>query len=94
MFLSFGVKPPASGFQSYSYSGLKASPSLLSKRMGCLSGCLVSSACVLLQCPLPCPIPLPSSDRFQILFSLTPKSLQMVITAMKLKDACSFQGKL
>ena len=43
VFSSFGFKPPASGFQSYSYSGLKASPALLSKRMGCLSGCLVSS---------------------------------------------------
>ena len=26
MFSSFGVKPPASGFQSYSYSSLKTSP--------------------------------------------------------------------
>ena len=29
----------------------------------------------------PCPIPLPSSDHFQILFSWTPKSLQMVTAA-------------
>ena len=28
MFSSFGVKPPASGFQSYSYSSLKTSPSI------------------------------------------------------------------
>ena len=33
-----------------------------------------------------------SSDR--IYFGGTPKSLQMVIAAMKLKDACSFEGKL
>ena len=32
--------------------------------------------------------------QWQILFSLAPKSLQMVIAAMKLKDACSLQGKL
>ena len=28
MFSSFGVKPPASGFQSYSYSSFKTSPSI------------------------------------------------------------------
>ena len=28
MFSSFGVKPPASGFQSYSYSSLNTSPSI------------------------------------------------------------------
>ena len=28
MFLGFGLKPPASGFQSYSYSTLKTSPSI------------------------------------------------------------------
>ena len=28
MFSRFGVKPPASGFQSYSYSSLKTSPSI------------------------------------------------------------------
>ena len=27
VFSGFGLKPPASGFQSYSYSSLKASPS-------------------------------------------------------------------
>ena len=27
MFSGFGLKPPASGFQSYSYSSLKTSPS-------------------------------------------------------------------
>ena len=30
----------------------------------------------------------------QTLFSWVPKSLQMVIAAMKLKDACSLEGKL
>ena len=29
-----------------------------------------------------------------ILFSWTPKSLQMVTAAMKLKDTCSLEGKL
>ena len=33
-----------------------------------------------------------NSDRFYFLWA--PKSLQMVIAAMKLKDACSFEGKL
>ena len=28
VFSGFGFKPPASGFQSYSYSGLKTSPSI------------------------------------------------------------------
>ena len=28
VFSAFGLKPPASGFQSYSYSSLKTSPSL------------------------------------------------------------------
>ena len=28
VFSSFGLKPPASGFQSYSYSSLKTSPSI------------------------------------------------------------------
>ena len=31
MFSGFGFKPPASGFQSYSYSSLKTSPSVTSK---------------------------------------------------------------
>ena len=30
----------------------------------------------------------------QILFSWTPKSLQMVTAAIKLKDACSLEGKI
>ena len=30
MFSEFGLKPPASGFQSYSYSSLKSSPYLYS----------------------------------------------------------------
>ena len=29
VFSGFGLKPPASGFQSYSYSSLKTSPSIL-----------------------------------------------------------------
>ena len=32
--------------------------------------------------------------QWQILFSWTPKSLQMVIAAMKWKDACSLEEKL
>ena len=32
--------------------------------------------------------------QWQILFSDAPKSLRMVIAAMKLKDACSLEGKL
>ena len=32
--------------------------------------------------------------QWQILFSWTPKSLQMVTVAMKLKDACSLEEKL
>ena len=32
--------------------------------------------------------------QWQTLFSWTPKSLQMVIAAMKLKDACSLEEKL
>ena len=31
VFSGFGLKPPASGFQSYSYSSLKTSPSVPSK---------------------------------------------------------------
>ena len=34
------------------------------------------------------------SGNSDILFSLAPKSLQMVTTAMKLKDACSLEEKL
>ena len=32
--------------------------------------------------------------QWQTLFFWAPKSLQMVTTAMKLKDACSLEGKL
>ena len=32
--------------------------------------------------------------QWETLFSWAPKSLQMVITAMKLKDACSLEEKL
>ena len=32
--------------------------------------------------------------QWQTLFSWSPKSLQMVTAAMKLKDTCSFEGKL
>ena len=34
------------------------------------------------------------SKQWQTLFSWTPKSLQMVTAAMKLKDTCSLEGKL
>ena len=33
-------------------------------------------------------------EQWQTLFSWAPKSLQVVITAMKLKDACSLEEKL
>ena len=33
-------------------------------------------------------------EQWQILFSWSPKSLQMVTTAMKLKDVCSLEEKL
>ena len=32
--------------------------------------------------------------QWQTLFAWAPKSLQMVIAAMKLKDTCSLEGKL
>ena len=35
-----------------------------------------------------------TGKQWQILFSWTPKSLQMVAAAMKLKDACSLEEKL
>ena len=35
-----------------------------------------------------------TGKQWQILFSWTPKSLQMVIAAVKLTDAYSFEGKL
>ena len=47
MFSSFGVKPPASGFQSYSYSSLKTSPTVTSKAVPSV---LASSVCWSLQC--------------------------------------------
>ena len=34
------------------------------------------------------------TDFFFFFFFLAPKSLEMVIAAMKLKDACSLEGKL
>ena len=47
----------------------------------------------------PCPITSWQTDRkqwkqWQILFSWAPKSLRMVTSAMKLKHACSLEGKL
>ena len=49
MFSGFGLKPPASGFQSYSYSSLKTSPSVTSKAVP--SVVLASSVCMQsLQC--------------------------------------------
>ena len=35
-----------------------------------------------------------SWEVYEILFSWAPKSLQTLTAAMKLKDACSFEGKL
>ena len=46
MFSEFGLKPPASGFQSYSYSSLKTSPSLTSK----VVPSVLASVCWSLQC--------------------------------------------
>ena len=47
VFSGFGLKPPASGFQSYSYSSLKTSPSVTSKAF---CSVLASSVCWSLQC--------------------------------------------
>ena len=47
MFSGFGLKPPASGFQSYSYSSLKTSPSVTSKAVPSV---LASSVCWSPQC--------------------------------------------
>ena len=47
MFSGFGLKLPASGFQSYSYSSLKTSPSVTSKAF---CSVLASSVCWSLQC--------------------------------------------
>ena len=47
MFSGFGLKPPVSGFQSYSYSSLKTSPSVTSKAVPSV---LASSVCWSLQC--------------------------------------------
>ena len=47
MFSGFELKPPASDFQSYSYSSLKNSPSVTSKAV---LSVLASSICWSLQC--------------------------------------------
>ena len=47
VFSGFGLKPPVSGFQSYSYSSLKTSPSVTSK---VVPSVLASSVCWSLQC--------------------------------------------
>ena len=47
MFSGFGVIPPASGFQSCSYSSLKTSPSVTFKAVPSV---LASSVCWCLQC--------------------------------------------
>ena len=47
VFSEFGIKPPASGFQSYSYSSLKTSPTVTSKAVPSV---LASSVCWSLQC--------------------------------------------
>ena len=46
MFSGCGLKPSASGFQSYSYSSLKTSPSLTSK----VVPSVLASVCWSLQC--------------------------------------------
>ena len=46
MFSGFGLKPPSSGFQSYSYSSLKTSPSVTSKAVPSV----LASVCWSLQC--------------------------------------------
>ena len=45
MFSSFGVKPPASGFQSYSYSSLKTAPSVTSRAVLSSLFIFASSVC-------------------------------------------------
>ena len=47
MFSGFGLKPPTSSFQSYSYSSLKTSPSVTSKMVPSV---LAFSVCWSLQC--------------------------------------------
>ena len=47
MFSGFGLKPPDSGFQSYSYSSLKTSPAVTSKAVPSV---LASSVWWSLQC--------------------------------------------
>ena len=49
MFSGFGLKPPASDFQSYSYCSLKTSPSVTSK---VVPSVLASSVCQSLISPL------------------------------------------
>ena len=41
-----------------------------------------------------CQIDEETMETVKVLFSWAPKSLQMVTVAMKLKDACSLEGKL
>ena len=50
MFSSFGVKPPASGFQSYSYSSLKIAPSVTSRAVLSSLFIFASSVCKSLWC--------------------------------------------
>ena len=50
MFSSFGVKPPASGFQSYSYSGLKTAPSVTSRAVLSSLFIFASSVCKSVWC--------------------------------------------
>ena len=49
MFSGFGLKPPASGFQSYCYSSLKTSPSVTSR---VVPSVLASFVCWSLQCQI------------------------------------------
>ena len=50
MFSRFGVKPPASGFQSYSYSSLKIAPSVTSRAVLSSLFIFASSVCKSLWC--------------------------------------------
>ena len=65
VFSGFGLKPPASGFQSYSYSSLKNSPSVTSE---VVLSVLASSVCWSLQCLI---FALTEGGKGSLLFRLT-----------------------
>ena len=72
MFSGFGLKPPASGFQSYSYSSLKTSPSVTSKAVPSV---LASSVCWSPQCLISALTQGGGGGHF---FSLTPSVVLLV----------------